>query len=45
MKFEVFDLITGETLHVFRSLEKARECAADMNEGHLDRMYGIRTKE
>lgn len=44
MKFEVFDLNTGETLHTFRSLAEARECAADMNEPHLDRMYGIRTR-
>lgn len=41
--FQVYDMNTNETLHEFRHLWDARECASDMNEGHLDKLYGIRT--
>lgn len=41
--FEVFDTVTGETLHVFKSAIRARECADRLNRPHLDKLYGVRS--
>lgn len=43
--FEVFDLVTGETLHSFRSAVEAHACAKTLNKPHADKMYGVRTRE
>lgn len=42
MKWEVYDVNTGETIHTFKTRLYAVQCAMDMNLGHLDKLYRVR---
>jgi hypothetical protein len=41
-KFEVIDINTGEAMGTFRDRGAADQCAKDMNEGKLDKLYKVR---
>lgn len=43
--WDVIDINFDEIVHSFRDQIKAHECARDMNEGKLDKMYVVREGE
>lgn len=42
--YDVIDVNFDEVVHSFRDAIKAHECARDMNEGKLEKMYVVRKR-